>query len=113
MAKVRMMYWKEVPVQVKAEDESDTVSLPLEDRFQQGADAISMFDGSAGSDEYLMAWNWGEYMEFDGSAQQAAETLARSYNEGFPKDFVARIRDLHRAGKRDPQPGAIDHWRQE
>ena len=59
MAKVRVMYWKEIPVQVQAANGPEQVSKPLDERFQQGADAISMFDGSAGTDDYLMAWNLG------------------------------------------------------
>lgn len=104
------MYWKEVPVQVQAQDESEQVSVLLDDRFQQGADAIAMFDGSSGSDEYLMAWMWGEYVEMEGTAREVARRVAERYNKGFPRDFVARVRDLHRSGKRDPRPGAIDHW---
>jgi len=113
MAKVRVMYWKEIPVQVQAEDDSGKVSKPLDDRFQEGADAISMFDGSAGSDEYMMAWNWGDYSEVTGSAQDAAEALAGRYNVGMPADFVARIRDQHRNEQRTPTPGAIDGWLEE
>ena len=110
MAKVRVMYWKEIPVQVQAVEGSEQVSKPLDERFQEGADAISMFDGSAGTDDYLMAWNWGEYFEVDGSAAEAANVTAERYNSGFPTDFVARIRDLHNAGKRNASPGAIDGW---
>ena len=55
MAKVRVMYWKEIPVQVQAEDDTGQVSKPLHNRFQQGLDTISMFDGTSGSDDYLMA----------------------------------------------------------
>ncbi len=111
MAKVRVMYWKEVPVQVNAKDETGQVSKPLDDRFQQGVDAISMFDGSSGSDEYMTAWEWGSYSDVDGTAEEAASAVAKNYNEGFPKNFVARVRDLHQAGNRDPKLGAIDHWR--
>jgi hypothetical protein len=110
MAKVRVMYWKEIPVQVQAEDEAGQVSRPLDERFQQGVDAISMFDGSSGSDDYLMGWQWGEYVEVEGSAAEAAARAVERFNKGFPQDFVARIRDLHRSGKRDPRPGAVDHW---
>ena len=110
MARVRVMYWKEIPVQVQAEDESGRVSRPLDDRFQQGIAAVSMFDGSSGSDDYLMAWEWGEYTEIDGSAEEVASTVAQRFNKGFPDDFVARIRDLHRSGQRDPLPGAADRW---
>ena len=110
MAKVRTMYWKEVPVQVQGQDESEQVSKPLDDRFQQGVDAISMFDGSSGSDDYLMGWEWGEYRDVDGAAEEAAEAVADHFNQGFPQDFVARIRDLHSSGLRDARPGAVDHW---
>ena len=59
-----------------------------------------------------MAWEWGEYSEVegDGDAEQVASTMAQKYNDGFPGDFVARIRDLDRAGEREPSPGAIDGW---
>ena len=104
------MYWKEVPVQVQAVDDAGTVSKPLEPRFQEAADAIAMFDGSAGTDEYMMAWEWGEFQESDGPAGAVAEAEAGRINCGMPSDFVARIRDLHLSGERDPSPGAIDHW---
>ena len=110
MARVRVMYWKEIPVQVQAEDESGQVSKPLDDRFQRGLDAVSMFDGSSGSDEYLMAWEWGEYAEMEGNAGEVASAVAERFDRGFPEDFVARIRDLQRAGGRDPRPGAVDGW---
>lgn len=104
------MYWKEIPVQVQAEDESGVVSRQLDDRFQQGVDAISMFDGSAGGDDYLMAWEWGEFAETPGSTREVADRLAERIDAGFPRDFVARIKETHLSGERDPRPGAIDGW---
>ena len=110
MAKVRVMYWKEIPVQVQGVDESGPVSIPLDDRFQKGVDAISMFDGSAGGDEYLESWDWSGYREAEGSAKGVAEAAAERLNKDFPMDFVTRIRDLQNSGRRDPRPGAVDHW---
>ena len=110
MTQIRIMYWKEIPVQVQARDDDGVVSRQLDPRFQQGVDAVALFDGSAGADEYLMAWEWGEYTDAEGSATEAADALAARLNDNFPDDFVARIRDLHRQGRRDPTPGAIDHW---
>ena len=110
MARVRLMYWKEIPVQVQAEDEAGRVSKPLDDRFQQGVDAISMFDGSGGNEDYMMAWEWGQYAEIDGSAEDAAAKVAERFNNGFPRDFVARVRELHVSGQRDPRPSAVDGW---
>ena len=110
MAKVRLMYWKEVPVQVQAEDPDGQVSKQLDERFQHGVDTISMFDGSSNSDEYLMAWEWGQFREEEGSAEEVAGREVQRLNGGFPVDFVRRIRRLHSSGDRDPQPGAVDHW---
>ena len=53
------MYWKEIPVQVQATDDSETQSRQLEPRFQEAVDAVCMMEGSYGSDEYLDAWEWG------------------------------------------------------
>mgnify|MGYP001179736962 FL=1 len=110
MTEIRLMYWKEIPAQVQAKDENGIMSKPLDPRFQEGIDAISMFDGSSGTDEYLDAWNWGNLIEVTESANEAVLNLANRFNKGFPSDFVVRIRDLHKSGKRNPNPGAIDSW---
>ena len=110
MARVRVMYWKEIPVQVQAEDESGQVSKQFDPRFQEAVDAISMVDGSSGTDDYLDAWVWGEFTEVAGSAEEAAEGFAERFNRGFPENFVLTLVDLHRSGKRTPTPGALDHW---
>ncbi len=110
MAQIRVMYWKEIPVQVQAEDGDESVSMPLDPGFQEAVDSIAMFDGSAGSDEYLDGWEWGPFSEFEGGADEAARVAAARYNSGKPANFVARIRDLHQAGSRECAPGAVDHW---
>ena len=111
MARVRLMYWKEIPVQVQAQDGgAPPVSVPLDARFQQGVDAIAMSDGSMGSDDYLMAWEWHDFGDVEGTAQDAADAVAARFNEGFPGDFVSRIRRMQDAGERDATPGAVNHW---
>ncbi|MCH7594489.1 MAG: virulence factor [Chloroflexi bacterium] len=110
MALVRLMYWKEIPVTVQASEGGETISHPLDARFQEAADAVAMFDGSAGTDEYLDAWELKDYGEVDAPLKEAAAAIAMRFNNGFPEDFVARIRDLDRAGERNPTPGAIDDW---
>ena len=110
MAKVRVLYWKEIPVQVQVEDASGQVSQPLDDRFQEGVDAIAMFDGSSGTDDYLMSWDWGESTEGEGGAQDVADRVAARFNENFPQDFVAKVRELYQSGRREPWAGAADHW---
>ena len=109
MARVRVMYWKEIPVQVQAEDEDNRVTRQLDERFQKAVDAVAMIDGSQGTDEYLEGWQFGPYFDQDGPAADSAESVARKL-ENMPENFVKRILELQKSGKRDVQPGSIDRW---
>ena len=108
--KARVLYWKEIPAQVQTEDEKGQVSELLAGRFQEGIDRLAMLDGSFDSDSYLNGWAWGEYSAVEGTAAEAAVRLADRYNQGFPEDFVSRIRSLQKSGERKPYPGAADGW---
>ena len=110
MATVRVMYCKEIPIQVQAVDDTKAVSVPLDDRFQQAADAISMMDGSAGTDEYLSGGEWSRKKEVDDALETAAIREADRINRNMPEDFVKRIRNMYNEGTRNPSAGTIDHW---
>ena len=109
MVRVRVMYWKEIPVQVQAEDASGRVSRQLEDRFQQAADMVAMQDGSQGTDKYLDGWGFGDYTDGEGTASEAAEAVAVRL-EQMPADFTLKIVAMQKDRTRNPAPGAIDHW---
>ncbi|MBR97451.1 MAG: hypothetical protein CL887_03025 [Dehalococcoidia bacterium] len=104
------MYWKEIPVQVQTQENKETFSVPLDSRFQQAVDSISMMDGSYGSDDYLNGWQWEEIIEIDIPARELSSLIADLYNNCMPDDFVKRIRDAHNDEVRDPNPKSIDIW---
>ena len=104
------MYWKEIPVQVQTVENGDVVSVPLDDRFQQAVDSISMMEGSFGTDDYLDGWQWGEYCEIEIPASDLSLIVADLYNKCMPEDFVKRIRDAHKDGSRSSNPKGIDEW---
>ena len=109
MARVRVMYWKEIPVQVQAEDADGRVTRQLDERFQKAVDAVAMIDGSQGTDEYLEGWQFGPYFEQDGPAADSAESVAGKL-EKMPENFIRRIIELQKRGERNVQPGSIDSW---
>ena len=104
------MYWKEIPVQVQTEENGETVSVPLDERFQQAVDSISMMEGSFGTDEYLDGWQWGDYCERGMPASDLSRIVVELYNKCMPQDFVKRIRDAHNNGSRNSSPKGIDEW---
>ena len=110
MIKVRIMYWKEIPAQIQVKSQNETKSQMLNERFQKGIDAIAMKDGSYGSDLYINAWQWGQFKETSGEINKVLELTLQKYNNNFPKNFVSRIIELDKLGKRIGTPGSIDHW---
>lgn len=75
MATYKILYWQEVPSQVKADDGMDEVTLPLDARFQELIDHLATRRGLAGSDDYLDQWRWSDEEERDGAAQEVAEAV--------------------------------------
>ncbi len=59
MARFRVMTWKGIPAQVRADDETGArVNRELPEWFAQEIDRVAMRDGLAGTDEYTGLWSW-------------------------------------------------------
>jgi 5-methyltetrahydrofolate--homocysteine methyltransferase len=75
-ATYRVLYWQEIPAQVKAEDDAgNEVSLELPRRFADYIDQVAAKRGFQNSDAYLAQWKWSDEQERPGSAQQVAEAV--------------------------------------
>lgn len=79
MATYKILYWQEIPSQIKAEDDQDTVDLPMPPRFQERIDELAAQRGLQGSDDYLAQWNWSDEADRDGSAQEVAEAIKAEF----------------------------------
>ena len=75
MASYKVLYWQEVPSQIKAEDDETDVTVQMPERFQDRIDRLAAERGLGGSDDYLAQWRWSEDDDRDGSAQAVAEAL--------------------------------------
>ena len=75
MAIYKILYWQEIPTQIKAEDDSDDVTVMLDGRFMAQVDILAARRGLQSADDYLAQWKWSEEEERDGSAQQVADAL--------------------------------------
>jgi len=75
VAVYRVLYWQEIPTQVKAEDDSDDVTLMLDGKFMEYIDILAAKRGLQAADDYLAQWKWTEEAERAGSAREVAEAL--------------------------------------
>jgi len=84
MATYRILYWQEFPAQIEAKEDEVKVKVQLPDRFMERIDAKAMTRGMVGTDAYLEAWQWGEYMFRAGPAKEVAESLLGEIEAAFP-----------------------------
>jgi len=81
MAKYQILFWKEIPAQVKAFNGARAISRQLPERYQLAIDRIAMEEGLAGNDEYLNQWHWTGKLERDGTAEEVLDGVSRQIIE--------------------------------
>jgi cvfA/B/C family virulence factor len=64
VATYTVLYWQEIPSQIKAADDLDEVTLPL--------DQLASQRGLQATDDYLAQWRWSEPEERAGTAEEVA-----------------------------------------
>jgi hypothetical protein len=84
VAQYQVLYWKDIPAQVKAADDAGKrVSRTLPDRFQVMIDQIAMTEGLAGTEDYLNQWRWTGKRELAGSAEEVVDAIIQELEREF------------------------------
>jgi hypothetical protein len=84
MATYKILYWQEIPSQIKVDDGLDEVTVPMPPRFMERIDQLALQRGLHDSDDYLAQWNWSEEEERDGAAAEVAEALKAELEARWP-----------------------------
>lgn len=97
MASVQVLYWHDIPVQVRASAGRERRSVSLSDRFQEAVDRAAMIAGLIDSDEYTDVYAWGEPHEREGSPDEVARAVAAELEEQYATvDWRATAESLRR-----------------
>lgn len=75
MATYKILYWQEIPSQIKVEDGQDDVMVVMPPKFMERIDQLASQRGLGSSDDYLAQWKWSDEEERDGSAQEVADAI--------------------------------------
>jgi hypothetical protein len=95
MATYQILYWHDIPVQVRAKDSGGRAGAQLPERFQEAIDQAAMAAGLTGSDDYTAAFRWGEQQERAGAAREVADTVAAELDAQYPSiDWRATVAAL-------------------
>lgn len=85
MTQYQIMYWHDIPVQVRAGNRRDRVSKELPERFQLAIDNAAMAAGLFGSDEYTNQFKWSDPMEREGTPLEVVETVTAELDELYSR----------------------------
>jgi hypothetical protein len=76
MASYQILYWHDIPVQVKATEGRTRHSASLSSRFQEAVDQAAMVAGLIDSDDYTEVYRWGEVEARTGTPEEVAKAVA-------------------------------------
>ncbi len=84
MASYQILYWQDLPSQVKAWDDFDEIKVELSPRFVARIDQAAQAQGLTSTDDYLAQWRWGDPIERPGTAAEVAEAVRRELEASRP-----------------------------
>ena len=91
MAKLTVVYWRDIPAQVIVRQGRTAAKRQLPERFEQAIDRCAMKVGARDADAYLAEWRRGEPVQVEGDMEQAAAAEATRLEAEFD---VERIKAL-------------------
>lgn len=83
MTTYQILYWHDIPLQVRAGGRRDRVSKPLSPRFQEAVDQAAMSVGLTGTDGYLNMFYWSDPEERPGTPEEVAEAMVAELEEKY------------------------------
>lgn len=90
MATYKILYWQEVPTQIKVEDGSEDITVMLDGKFMLQVDILAAKRGLQAADDYLAQWKWSDEAERPGSAREVADALKAELEAGGLEELDAR-----------------------
>jgi hypothetical protein len=87
MAQYQILYWKHIPLSVKATDLHGTVRANLPDRFQAAIERLATRDGRTSTAAYTSMFHWSRPQERPGSAAEVAQSTAAELAARWPDEI--------------------------
>lgn len=75
MIQYQVLYWRDIPVQIKLFAGRRPSSHTLPGRFQLAIDRIAMQEGLVGTEAYLEQWHWSAKQERAGTPEDVLQAL--------------------------------------
>jgi hypothetical protein len=84
MAQFQILYWHDIPLQVRSRDGRERANVSLPPRFQEAVDAAAMSSGLTGDDSYTDGLRWSDPEERPGTPAEVAANVAAEIAQAHP-----------------------------
>jgi hypothetical protein len=84
MALYQILYWRDIPSQVKAWDDFDEIKVELPQRFATRIDLAAETLGLTKSEDYLAQWKWSDEQERPGTPDEVAAAVKQELEAKWP-----------------------------
>lgn len=91
----QIIYWRDIPAQVKVKAGRKRFGKPLTDRFPVAIDKAAMRAGKTESDAYLAEWRSSGWQERVGEPEKLVDALIAELEAAYPPQ---RLRQLIQNG---------------
>jgi len=93
VAEVQVVYWRDIPAQVKARQGRQRAARALDPRFQEAVDAAAMRAGLTDTENYLAEWRVSEWEERLGTLEQVADLGAAEIEAQYSAERLRLLVD--------------------
>jgi 5-methyltetrahydrofolate--homocysteine methyltransferase len=83
-SKFQVLYWQDIPSEIKAWDDFDEIKVSLPNRFAERIDASAQKQGHIQADAYLAHLRWSDEAERPGSPGEVVEAIKKELEAKFP-----------------------------
>ncbi len=97
MAKLTIVYWRDIPAQIIVKAGRKAAKRELSLRFTEAIDMCAMKTGAADSEEYLADWRRADPIEVSADLESEAENAMHEIEAKYTKDVLVKL--VNQGGK--------------
>lgn len=98
----QIVYWRDIPAQVRLRSGRERISRSLSLRFQEGIDVAAMLGHATTTDKYLEEWRSSRWLTADGDPdpERFADDLVTQIEADYPQDRLEAL--IRNEGRENP-----------
>jgi hypothetical protein len=100
MPQYQILYWHDIPTQVRVREGRERVSKPLSPRFMEAVDRAAMRARLTNHDDYPAGFKWSEPQPREGTLEQVADAVVAEIEAQYPTIAWREMADRLRAERR-------------